>query len=319
MWTRAILMLMSFAILLILIFIVPKFYEMRILLLLTFSLIPGYVLFPEWLFQGLERMRYITILNVSAKLFFTISVFIFINKKADYLLVPLLISLGFLVSGIAAMYIIIVKFKIKLHKSTIKSIKETMKGSTDVFVNQLFPNLYNSLSVLLLGFWGGAFANGIFDAGSKFIAISQRLLLVVSRTVFPYLSRDIKNHKIFAIFNLILSATLALLLFVLAPLIIHTFFTPEFDDAIIVLRILSASIIFLALSNIFGTNYMIIQGHERSLRNITITCSILGLLMAWPLIYYKSFTGAALTIVITRGILGISIAYKAIKIKRYAI
>jgi PST family polysaccharide transporter len=191
-----------------------------------------------------------------------------------------------------------------------------MKGSTDVFINQLFPNLYNSFSVLLLGFWGGAFANGIFDAGSKFITISQQLLMVVSRTFFPYLSRNIKNHKIYAKLNLILSVSLAILLFVLAPFIIHLFFTFEFVKAIIVLRILSISIIFLALSNIFGTNYMIIQRHERSLRNITISSSIIGFIITWPLIYYNSYLGAALTIVITRGILGLSITYKATQIKK---
>lgn len=315
-WARGLLMALSFAFLLILIFVVPIFYEMRILLLFSFCSIPGQILFPEWLFQGLERMRYITILNVLAKLIFTIAIFIFIRKKSDYIVQPLLIAMGFFISGLASMYIILVKYKIKLLKPSLLSIKETIKGSTDVFINQLFPNLYNSFSVLLLGFWGGAIANGILDAGSKFISISQQFLTVVSRTFFPYLSRNIQNHKIYTRLNLLFSISLSIMLFIFAPLIIHLFYTVEFDEAIKVLRILSISILFLAISDIYGTNYMIIKGHEKSLRNISMLSSIIGFIIAAPLIYYYSYTGAAITITIARGILGLSITYEAKKIKK---
>ena len=63
---------------------------------------------------------------------------------------------------------------------------------------------------------------------------------------------------------------------------------------------------------------MIIEGYEHQLRNITAISSIIGLLISFPLIYYFNFIGAALTICITRGILGLSITYKACRIKKYS-
>jgi len=58
---------------------------------------------------------------------------------------------------------------------------------------------------------------------------------------------------------------------------------------------------------------MIIKGYERELRNITIVGSLVGFLIAWPLIYYFSFIGAALTVTLTRVLLGISIMIAAKK------
>ncbi len=316
MWARAFIMFMAFMVLFVLILIIPRFYEIRWLLIFTFCIIPGQVLFPQWLFQGLERMKYITILNIVAKFVFTVSVFVFVKQKSDYILQPLLTAIGFMVSGLISMYIILAKYRIRFLKPRPASIILTLKGSGDVFINQLFPNLYNSFSVLLLGFFGGAFSTGIFDAGNKFITISQRLTMVVSRTFFPYLSRNIKKHILYTRLNLTVTTVIAISLYVMAPLIIHLFFTPEFGEAITVMRILAVSLLFMALSNIYGTNYMIIQGHERRLRNITMATSLIGFGIAWPLIYYYGFVGAAITIAVTRAHLGVFITLTALKIKR---
>lgn len=319
MWARLILMVISFMILMALILIVPQFRQMRILLMISFCTIPGQLLFPEWLFQGLERMKHISILNVLARIIFTIAVFVFIKKKSDYILQPLFISIGSIIAGLAAMYVILVNYKIKLNKPSFKEIWNTFKGSTDVFINQLFPNIYNNFSTFLLGFWFGAFSNGILDAGSKFIGLTQQIMQVISRTFFPYLSRNIRRHSIYAKCSLWLSICFSVALFFGAAPLIHLFFTNEFNDAIIVLKILSISPIFLALSNIYGTNYMIIQKHEKALRNITIKSSIIGFCLAWPMIYYFNYIGAAIIVVSTRGLLGISIMQKSIQIKKYSL
>ena len=60
---------------------------------------------------------------------------------------------------------------------------------------------------------------------------------------------------------------------------------------------------------------MIIQGYERQLRNITIISSLIGFALSFPLIYYFDFIGAAITITVTRALLGISIMQKAKFIK----
>lgn len=315
-WARCLLMVVSFILLLIALFLVPKFRENQTIILITFLIVPGHIMFPDWFFQAMERMKYITVLNVLSKLLFTIAVFVFIKEKSDYILQPLFTSLGFLVSGSIAMYFILVRWKIKLLRPSLPEVFKTIKGSTDVFINNIMPNLYNSFSVVLLGFFGGSVSNGKLDAGGKFVRISQQFMNVISRAFFPFLSRRIDKHNLYVKINLYLSIVFTMLLFLLAPILVKLFFTPEFYDAIPALRIMSFSILFLSLSNIYGTNYMIIQGYERQLRNITFISSIAGFILSFPLIYYFDFIGAALTITFTRALLGISIMIKAKSIKK---
>lgn len=312
-WARLLLMVVSLAILLVLIAFIPDFKENADVILVTFLLVPGHILFPEWFFQAMERMRYITILNLLSKLVFTIAVFLFVKTKEDYILQPLLVSLGYLVAGLIAMYYIIFRWNVRLSYFSIKNVWLTIKTSSDVFINNLMPNLYNSFSTMLLGFCGGSMANGLLDAGSRFVNIAQQFMGVVSRTFFPFLSRRIEKHSLYVKLNITSAIVCSLLLFLLAPYIIRLFYTVDFEQAIIVLQIMSVSIIFLSLNNIYGTNYMIIEGRERELRNITTICSIVGFIASFPLIYYWGYIGAAITITLTRGLLGIAITINAKK------
>lgn len=318
-WARILLMLVSFAVLFSLTEAIPYFKENQAILLITFLLVPGHIMFPDWFFQAMERMKYITIFNLISKAVFTVLVFVLIKEKQDYILQPLLMSLGYIVCGIGAMYIILAKWKVKLHAPHWPSIKQTIVGSADVFINNIVPNLYNSFSTVLLGFYGGSVANGLLDAGRKFVEIGQQFLTVISRVFFPFLSRHNSKgdkHTLYMRINLgvAVCGSVALLLF--APFIIQLFFTPEFEDATIVLRVMSISIVFMALTVIYGTNYLIIIGQERKLRNITLACSLIGLGSAFPLISIYGYLGAAINILGTRAILGLSIMWSAKKMMR---
>lgn len=315
MWARFLLMVVAFIILVILIILVPKFYEMRLLLLLSFLLVPGHAMFPEWLFQALEKMKYITIFNVLVKLFFTISIFLFVKEKSDYILQPVFTALGFIVSGILSM-LIIYKWGIRLQKTSWKIIWQAIKSNTDLFINQLVPNLYNSLSVLLLGFYHGSIANGIFDAGNKFNSIVSSFISIVSRTFFPFLARKKEKHYIIVRINMIVSISIACLLCVFSSSLISLFFSEEYNSAIIVLRITAISLIGLALSNVYGTNYLIVNGYEKDVRNITIFSSLVGFVFALPLVCYFSYIGAAITITLSRSLMGVLSYIKVFNIKR---
>lgn len=303
-WARLILMMISLFFLIAIVYIIPKFRENADIIFMTFLLIPGHIMFPDWFFQAIERMKYITVLNLISKTFFTIAIFIFIKEKSDYLIQPLLVSLGYLVSGIIAMYYILVRWKYKLYKPSLKTIIKTIKNSTDVFVNNLMPTFYNAFSTILLGFVGGDVANGLYESGTKFTNMFQQLLGVLSRTFFPFLSRRIDKHSVYAKINIGTSTLFAITLIILAPILVNIFYTSEFIYAVNVIRITSISLIFLAIGNVYGTNYLIIINKEKQLRNITLISSIIGFVLSFPLIHKYDVIGAALVVTITRGILG---------------
>ncbi len=315
MWSRFALVFLAFLILVILIILIPKFQGMQLVLLASFMMVIGYALFPEWMFQAVEKMKYITIFNVIIKLLFTLAVFIFIRQPSDYILQPIFSAMGYILSGVGAMWLIH-KWGFKIGTPKLKEIKKGITSNFDLFLNQIVPNLYNSASVILLGFLHGDAANGIFGAANRFNQAGTNLFSIISRTFYPFLSRRMDKHNFFKVLNVSIASAVGLALFLLAPLIIHKLFPADFDGAIITLRIISISLVFLALNNVFGTNFLILKGYERKMRVITLWTSITGLIIGIPMVYYWSYVGVALTVTLSRGILGFWSMFEAKKIQR---
>lgn len=304
-WARCILTILSGLILLFVVLVVPYLRENADIIFVTFLLVPGYILFPEWFFQAIERMKYTTIFNLIIKLIFTISVFIFIHKREDYLIQPLLTTIGYLLCGIGALYLILKKWGYTLYKPELTEILETIRNSADVFINNLMPNLYNSFSVMLLGFFCGSTANGVYDGGNKFPTIFYNFQSVLSRAFYPFLARRPDKHSFYAKLNIGSALIGAVFLIAISPLVIKIMLGDEFEKSVIVMQILSFSSFFLAMSYTYGTNYLIINHKEKPLRNLTFVSSIVGMCVSIPLVYYFSYIGAAVTVLFCRGLLGI--------------
>lgn len=319
-WARCLLTVFSGLLLFIAISIVPYFQENAAIIWITFLLVPGYILFPDWFFQAIEKMKYTTIFNLAFKLIFTVAVFIFIRDREDYLIQPLLTTIGYLICGAGALFLILKKWKYKLYGPNLNEIWKTIKGSTDVFINNLMPNLYNSFSVMLLGFFGGATANGLYDGGSRFPSIFYQFQSVLSRAFYPFLSRRPDKHSFYAKINMATALAGAILLIVVSPWLIKIMLGDEFEKSVIVMQILSFSVVFLAMSYTYGTNYLIIHHEERALRNLTFVSSLIGMCVAVPLVYHFTYIGAAITVLLCRGLLGVGsfvLAKKFMRIFRF--
>lgn len=313
-WARLCLTLVSFAVLLFLVLLIPKFKENSAIILVTFLMVPGHILFPDWFFQAVERMKYITILNLAMKLFFTLAVFIFIKQPDDYILQPLFTSLGYVFCGVIALYYILVKWGIQLYKPNWSEIWDTIKRSTDVFINHLMPNLYNSFSTMLLGFYGGGSAVGLLDGGNKFVHIGTQLQTTINRAFYPFLSRRIDKHSSFIKITMVISILMCVILFFGAQFLVKYLLSPEFADSVYVIQIRSISLLFSAIFQAYGSNYLIIKHQESLLRKITMYCSLVGGAIALPLVYFYGYIGASLTVTISLGMLAISSYTASIKI-----
>ncbi|MEN5423721.1 flippase [Comamonas aquatica] len=314
-WTKIILMIFSLIVLSFLIIFIPIFQENKNILLITFLLIPGNIFFPEWFFQALERMKFITYFGVISKFIFTILVFVFVNDQGDYLLQPLFISMGLFFCGLVSFYLIVAKWGVRIRAPRWKDVFLTIKSGYNVFLNNIFPNLYNSFSTVFLGLVAGSASTGILEAGKKFSEIAQQFLNVISKVFFPLLSRNIKVHDAYGKIQISLSVCCALVIFFFAPYLIDFFYTADFNLAAVVLQIMSISIVFQALNSVYGTNYLIVLGYEMELRRITTGVSILGFVFSLFFVYYFDIIGAAVSITLARGFLGVGVLLKAIGIK----
>lgn len=303
---RIILMIICAIIIAILIYSIPYLYERRVILWLTFLYIPGYIMFPEWFFQAMERMKYITILNVLSKLLFTALIFVIIRNKEDYIYQPVLTALGFVVSGLISLWFIFKKFRIILIPINISDVLYEIRKSANMFICLFLPNLYTNLSVILLGSFGSSVITGIYSSGKKFIDLGDQFFNVLSRTFYPFLARRIDKHDLYIKLSGFLSLISCIFLFAGADLLVTIFYTPEFSKSVNIIRIMSLSPIAIFLMNTYGTNYLVLVGKENILRNIITCCSIGGVIITIFSIYYYSYIGAAISVMaiwLIRGIL----------------
>ena len=94
----------GFLILLLMTYLISKLSLHREIYLYTYGLVFGQALIPLWLFQGMEKMKYMTIFNLLAKVTATVSIFIFIKTTEDFFLVPILTAMGYILAGISSLY-----------------------------------------------------------------------------------------------------------------------------------------------------------------------------------------------------------------------
>ncbi len=104
---KAILFLISFLILTTLIIVIPEFREHKLLFYLTLWMCIYEFIFPVYFFQGIEEMKYITIITIISRTIFLGLIFLMVKESEDYLLVPIINGMGAIIAGIISQYIVI--------------------------------------------------------------------------------------------------------------------------------------------------------------------------------------------------------------------
>ena len=312
---KAIFLLLSYILITVIVLVYPPFREEMLVFFLSMPLLLGYALFPEWFFQGIEKMKYITFLNIGIKVFFTVCVFIFLKQKEDYWIYPFLQSAGFVGAGLVGQIILLRKYKLKFVFLKKRQIRNTIQENIPVFVNQFVPTLYNNTTTFLLGILTTTNLVGIYDAIKRIIDLAVKVINILSRVFFPLINRK-KNvfenyRKLILIFTSILS---------IGILLIHPYLfwylNIDYPDALLILIILVVGIIGFSLYDIFGLNYFIVKRNDKLVMKNTIRASLIGLVLVFPLISFFGIIGAAINLSFSRLIMGGGMWFKYFKMKK---
>ncbi|WP_024790810.1 MULTISPECIES: flippase [unclassified Lebetimonas] len=303
---KFILMIVSFLLLLILVYSFNKFRVHLEVFLLTFGMVIGQVLFPQWFFQGIERMKYITFLNILSKVIFTIAIFVFIHQESDYWKVPLINSLGFISAGLIALYIIQKDFNIKFRLQTLKTLKTYFTDGWHIFISNIAISLYTVSTTFILGLFTNNMIVGYYSIADKIKSAVQGLLRPISQTVYPYISKKVKENKLeglnfirkITIYIGLFSFILSFLLFIFAPEIIHLVAGEKYERSILVLKIIAFLPFIIALSNIFGIQTMLNFNRKKAFSKILISGSILNIILSLIIVPLFQEIGSAISVLV---------------------
>ena len=213
----------------------------------TFGIIIGNVTFPSWFFQGMERMKYITYINVVSKVGFTILIFMLVKGKEDLIYVPILNSLGAILGGMYSLWLIFKFFKIKILFPNKQIIISQLIDSYRFFLSRVANNGSRYLAITIIGIYFGNSIVGYYSMVEKLYYAFMSLGGIISQTIYPYMSRT-KNliffKKIFILVMLI-SFTILLPILYFNGLLLLTIFNVQND-------ILSTIFIIIFSGSIFG-------------------------------------------------------------------
>lgn len=257
------------------------------MMLLGIGVVVGDLLNPVWLFQGMEKMRYMTLVNFICKLLFTILIFCFIKEEKDYLYITLLNSAGFLLAGGLSLYIACKVFGVYLSFPTYKDVFSQLKDGWYIFLSTIFMNLYRNSNVFILGLFINESFVGIYASAEKVIKASQSIASPISNALFPYLAKSFTQGSLLSDMSKIKKVTLIMggLLFLLscaiflgAPLINDVLLNGESSGAIELMQLMTPVIFFGGLNYILGIVGLVNLGFQSSFFKYVMYSGILSII-----------------------------------------
>lgn len=272
---------------------------------LTFGLVVGQALFPIWFFQGMEKMKYISYINIGSRLLFTLAIFVFVKSEADMHLVPLLNSLGAITGGTYAIYLIKKEFEVSISFQPGSVVKRYLVDGWHVFLSRMYVNLYTTTNIVVLGLFTNNTVVGYFSIAEKIVTAISGLYVPVTQTFYPYMAHLYENSKsnffrVFSRLNAVLlgsSVLITLLVFLFKSEIIALVAGRVDPNVLSIFSILMFSI----LTSPFGasfTNGLLVLKQNRLVSKVVRDTMILNMLMVIPLVGFYQAVGLAVTYVL---------------------
>lgn len=303
---KTLLMIISFALLCLLLFSFERFAQDAPLYLITFIGVIGQMLFPVWLFQGMETMKYITYVNVATKAFFTVAIFIFVQSQSDYMWVPLLTGVGSVFAGLWSLYFVRKVFGIQFSWQPIAALKVQLIDGWHIFLSTIVMSLYTTSTTFILGLFTNNTIVGYFAAADKVILAAKGLFTPVVQALYPMLSKRIKEDQNRAMKQVekvsfgmgAYTLAVSILLWFFAQDIVLLLFGETYQSTVILLKIMAFLPFLIALSNIFGLLVMINAGYKKQFTWILTASAILGLALSVLLVPVYAAQGSAITMLV---------------------
>lgn len=294
------LFLISIFILTVIVLCVPDIRKHYIIYLFFVILLFGELLFPMWFFLGMEKMRFITIVNVISKSLFAVFCFTLIKTESQFIYIALYHSIGFLIAGLIAQIFLFKKFGISFKLSNFPDVKQTLKESWSAFLTLSSPTIYYNTSIFLVGsHWPKRFA-GVMEIGTKVSGAFGVVNTIMTNVLYPFLNRNQNVMHITRYIFVSMGIILSLVMFFLANFLLEFWLgqnehTLEIEQAV---KYLSPAPFLGSVISAFGINGLMIYKKDKLYSKIIVFGSICGLVTGLLLIPTYNYIGGAITIIL---------------------
>ena len=260
---RSFLWVVCFVIYITVVLLVKTYRNEWLLFLFTYGLTLHDVLFPRYFFQGIEKMRISSIINIGIKLLFILLVFVVVRSEDDYLYVPLLYTAGYTLAGVVSMYIIFGKMKLRFYIPPVNRMMIYVKDSAAIFATDIIRTVKDKFNYFFLGGYSGMANVVVYDLGIKLNSIIVKPIQIIGQVLFPRFAKTRDTRKLNIMTWVVFFITLAtvILVNIFMPWIAKFFLHTDID--LLPLRIFSLAPVFLSVASFIASNYFVAYGHNK--------------------------------------------------------
>jgi O-antigen/teichoic acid export membrane protein len=237
----------------------------QIILVFSLLLLFSEASLPLWFFQGMEKMKMVSIANVFSKLLFLMGIVLFIHSPEQSKWVNFM--LGFFGVGINLILLgyIHAFLGIRLYRPEFSAIWKSLKENVLLFFSSFASFVSINGGLIILSFFSGAETLGMYSLAERVIMVLRLFPSLIVQAIFPNAAKLYKeDHPKFYKFLkgvyirvLLFSAVISIGAYLAAPWIIRVLSKSDLQESVTYLRLLSP-LPFLACLNIGNITIMLV-------------------------------------------------------------
>lgn len=241
---------------------------------------------PLWYFQGTEQLQLPAALNIGSRFFATVLTFFVVQGPNDGELLLILQSIAsLLATGIA---IIWMYREIPFRWPKLEETLFALRSGWTMFFFRSAVSLYTTANSFILGLFVPPAMVGFYGGAEKINKAVLAMLNPISQVLYPrmnyLMARDIKRAASVAYVSLMLMGGIGIILGGIvmagAPFIISILLGPGYEPSTAVLRVLAIILPLVALSNVFGIQWMLPLGLDRHFNTIILIAGLINIGLA---------------------------------------
>ena len=259
----------------------------------------------EWLYQGMEDFRYITLRSVTIKIAYALLVFILVRKPDDYRLYFALtvgmVVLNSIVNLAYSRHFVHFSFSGSL-------IRKYFKPVLSLGLYKIMVSMYTTFNVIYLGFVASEAQVGYYYTAKKLFYIILGLFSAFTAVMLPRMSAILEQgqeaefrSKTQMTFDIVFAFAFPLIAFfeVLSPEIIGLMSGPGYEGAILPMRIISPVLLLSAMAQIWVIQVLMPLRKDRVVLVSSVMGAIIGILANILLVGRLGAVGSALVLLIS--------------------
>lgn len=283
---RIVLLLFSFVAMCIVYAFSGKELSHFICMCILFLMVLGVTFQLTWLFQGMQDMKFITMINAASRTISVLLIFALVKHAGDVYLYCFLYSCTYILSAVIGLYMANKMYGLKVRLCGFKDAKSALVEAWPLFISQAMSKVLSGFGVTVLGMTATSSAVGIYSAVYKIPYTMALFFNPISQATYPDISAAFSKSKETGYKRVKKIAALVVPLFAGAAVIIALFHHPivwllfgdEYANNSIILVPLAAWFVLSVINNFLGIQILVASGHQKEYSNafwVSAICSVI--------------------------------------------